>query len=82
VDRQRDDRFAEGKRGESDMAEKMRKLERQLEEAREENNKRVSDTAQFQQMKKMMQTQSSKIRELRRRLERYEPDSIKEDDDP
>jgi leucine zipper transcription factor-like protein 1 len=58
-------------------------LEKQLEEAKEENNKRVSETAQFQQMRKMMQSQSNKIRDLRRRLERYEPDAgdSKGDDD-
>lgn len=53
---------------------KLRHLEDELEVANEENAKRVSDTTQFQQMKKMMQSQSSKIRDLKRRLAKYEPD--------
>lgn len=67
--------LAEGKYNEESSGEQIRRLERLLEEAKEENNKRVSETAQFQQMRKMMQSQSSKIRDLRRRLERYEPDA-------
>ena len=55
-------------------------LEKSLEEAKEENNKRINETSQFQQMRKLMQSQSAKIRDLRKRLERYEPDSVKEDD--
>ena len=56
-------------------------LERALEEAKEENSKRVAETSQFQQMRKMMQSQSAKIRDLRKRLQKYEPDACKEDDD-
>ncbi len=58
-----------------------RDLERALEEAKEENAKRISDTTQFQQMRKLMQSQSAKIRDLRKRLQKYEPDAVKEDDD-
>eukprot|EP01031_Cornospumella_fuschlensis_P036848 gene36848-44698_t len=58
-----------------------RELERALEQAKEESSKRVSETAQFQQMRKMMQSQAAKIRDLRRRLQHYEPDAVKEDDD-
>lgn len=56
-------------------------LERALEEAKEQNAKRVADTTQFQQMRRMMQTQSAKIRDLRKRLQQYEPEAVKEDDD-
>lgn len=84
TERSATDRFADSKRSQdaqsySHSAE-MRRLQNELEEARAENSKRVSDTAQFQQMRKMMQNQSSKLRDLRRRLERYEPDACKEDD--
>jgi hypothetical protein len=41
----------------------------------------VAETSQFVQMRKIMQTQSGTIRDLRRRLEKYEPDSVKEDDE-
>ena len=64
----------------SNSRNQLRSLERSLEEAKEENNKRINETSQFQQMRKLMQSQSAKIRDLRRRLERYEPDSVKEDD--
>ena len=37
--------------------------------------------SQFQQMRKLMQSQSMKIRDLCRRLEKYEPNCVKEDDD-
>lgn len=60
---------------------KLRSLEHALEEAKEEGTKRVAETSQFQQMKKLMQSQSNKIRELRRRLQQYEPDTGKEEDD-
>jgi hypothetical protein len=43
--------------------------------------RRVAETSQFVQMRKIMQTQSGTIRDLRRRLEKYEPDSVKEDND-
>eukprot|EP01039_Chlorochromonas_danica_P002428 gene2428-2661_t len=56
-------------------------LERALEEAKEQNAKRVADTTQFQQMRRMMQAQSAKIRDLRKRLQLYEPEAVKEDDD-
>ena len=59
----------------------MERLAASLNEAKEENNKRVSETTQFQQMKRLMQSQSAKIRQLRERLARYEPDDTKEDDD-
>lgn len=59
----------------------LKELEHALEEAKDENNRRVSDTTQFQQMRKLMQTQSNTIKELRRRLQKYEPDGTKEEDD-
>eukprot|EP01038_Epipyxis_sp_PR26KG_P009452 gene9452-12736_t len=71
--------IAEGK---SEDVAMMRELEYALEGAKEENTKRVAETTQFQQMRKLMQSQSEKIRDLRMRLQRYEPDdSLKEEDD-
>ena len=57
----------------------IRRLQEELDEARLEGTKRVQETAQFQQMRVMMQNQSTKLREVRRRLERYEPDACKEE---
>ncbi len=72
---------AEGKRQEDahDKAQ-LRRLEQALDEAKEENSKRVSETSQFQQMRKVMQSQSTKIRDLRKRLDKYEPDTDDVDD--
>lgn len=56
-------------------------LERALEEAKEQNSKRVAETAQFQQMRKIMQSQSAKLKDLRKRLQRWEPEAVKEDDE-
>ena len=67
--------------GDADMEGNMRDLERSLEEAKEENNKRINETSQFQQMRKLMQSQSANIRDLRKRLQKYEPDACKEEDD-
>lgn len=79
--RSKDDSKADAMlRADANAAHQMQNLEDQLAEAKEEGSKRVSDTTQFQQMRKMMQQQSSQIRDLRRRLQRYEPDNCKEDD--
>ena len=74
----------EGKRNEesnNNDNQRIKKLENDLKISEEENNRRVADTSQYKQMKNLMQTQSGKIRDLKRRLDRYEPDSVKEDDD-
>ena len=63
-----------------ELEEKMERLQESLDEAKEENSKRISETTQFQQMKKLMQSQSDKIKQLRARLSKYEPDDCKEDD--
>jgi len=72
---------AEGKQrdeeGDASSSSRVRQLEAELREAREENEKRVSDTAQFQQMKKLMQSQAQNLTDMRRRLLRYEPDDAK-----
>jgi hypothetical protein len=54
-------------------------LERALADAKEENAKKVTETAQFVQMKKVMQSQAKHIRDLKSRLQRYEPDDTAEE---
>lgn len=49
----------------SSMQSRVRLLEEELEEEREANQKRVADTPQFQQMKKMMANQNKKMKDLR-----------------
>jgi chromosome segregation ATPase len=53
------------KGGNDNLQRRIQRLEEELDEEREVNQKRVADTPQFIQMKKMMQTQSQKIRDLR-----------------
>ena len=53
------------KGGNDSLQKKIQRLEDELDEEKEMNQKRVADTPQFQQMKKMMQSQNEKIRELR-----------------
>jgi hypothetical protein len=73
---------AEGKRREdSEDKAQLKDLEAALEEAKEENSKRIAETSQFQQMRKLMQSQNTKIRDLRRRLDKYEPDAKDDEGD-
>lgn len=53
------------KGGNDNLQRRVQRLEEELDEEREANQKRVADTPQFLQMKKMMQSQNEKIRELR-----------------
>eukprot|EP01041_Mallomonas_annulata_P000069 gene69-81_t len=57
------------------------KLEEEVKRAKEEGAKRLSETTQFTQMRSLMKTQNDKIKSLRRKLARYEPDDTKEEDD-
>jgi hypothetical protein len=66
-------KLAIARRSKAEGKESEEALEEALREAKEENDKRVRDTNQFLTMKKLMQSQASNIRELRRRLEQYEP---------
>jgi len=59
----------------------VRQLERSLEEAKEEGSRRVSESPQFRQMQTLMRNQSAKMRDLRTRLNHYEPENLKEQDD-
>jgi len=48
---------------------------------RMEAKKRISKSKQFQQMKKLLQHKNDQLRELRARLEKYEPDEVDDDGD-
>jgi len=47
---------------------------------KEEANRKVAETTQYQQMRRMMQSQAQTIKDLRRRLQKYGPDACKEED--
>ena len=61
-------------------SEEVRHLQGELMNAKEEGNKKVKETNQFRNMQKIMQSQASQIKELRRQLQKYEPDLCKEED--
>jgi len=74
--------LADSKQHDDEMEKlQLKELEHALEDAKDENTKRVSETTQFQQMRKLMQSQSNTIKDLRRRLQKYEPDGVKEEDE-
>lgn len=79
---QKAERNAESKHSaDSSSRSTILELERQLEEAKRECTLRVSETTQFRQMQKEMRNQNIKIRDLRSKLQHYEPESLKEQDD-
>ncbi|OWZ10565.1 hypothetical protein PHMEG_00016575 [Phytophthora megakarya] len=55
--------------------ERVEELERQTEEARQH----ISQTSQFLSMKRMVTTKNQQLQDLRRRLQRYEPDYAEDD---
>lgn len=61
--------------------ERIRELEHQLEIALEETTKRVGETSQFRGMRDMVQKKNNTIRDLMRRLDKYEPDNSKFDEE-
>ncbi|RLN94901.1 hypothetical protein BBJ28_00009918 [Nothophytophthora sp. Chile5] len=56
-------------------SDRVQELEQQVEDARQH----VAQTTQFQNMKRMVNTKNEKLRDLRRRLQRYEPDFADDD---
>ncbi|KUF93288.1 Sterol 3-beta-glucosyltransferase [Phytophthora nicotianae] len=70
-------------------AKELRKLQRKLEQANdrveelekqvEDGRQHVAQTAQFQSMKRMVTTKNQQLQDLRRRLQRYEPDYAEDD---
>lgn len=70
-------------------AKELRRLQRKLEQANErveelekqveDGRQHVAQTPQFQAMKRMVTTKNDQLRELRHRLQRYEPDYAEDD---
>lgn len=52
-----------------------------LQQAEEENSTRLSSSKQVQQMRRMLNEKNDVIRDLRNRLEKYEPDTLRADDE-
>jgi len=56
-------------------------LKHQLQEAEDENQTRLNQSKQVQQLRKLMSQKNDQIQDLRRRLDKYEPDTLGADDD-
>ena len=68
---------------ESSSAELQRALSdarQQISELEADMEAKLTSSKQFQQMKTMMSQKSQKVNDLRRRLQKYEPDALAEDD--
>ena len=68
---------------ESSSAELQRALSdarQQISELEADMEAKLTSSKQFQQMKTMMSQKSQKVNDLRRRLQKYEPDALEEDD--
>jgi hypothetical protein len=74
--------LAEGKNFETEKNKgKIERLENELMDAKSETNKKVSETTQFQQMMKLMKSQAVTIKELRKKLQVYEPEKESQEED-
>ncbi|KAL6755414.1 hypothetical protein V8C86DRAFT_3137777 [Haematococcus lacustris] len=60
----------------ADNQEKLKESEVQLHQAQSTLEGKLQESTQFQQMKKMMQAKSQEVVELRKRLLKYEPQSV------
>ena len=65
--------------GKSDEGEDVNQLKEEIRMLKEENEKRFQNSEQYQRMKNMMLGKSEQIRELRQRLEKYEPQDMRGD---
>lgn len=59
----------------ADTKHEILRLQDELERTQEELTKKFSETAQYKNMKQMLQNKNEQIKELRSRLKKYEPDS-------
>lgn len=72
--------FAERTKETVDLMRKVESLKLSLQEAEEENNTRLNQSKQVQQLRKLMNQKNDQIQDLRRRLEKYEPDTLGADE--
>ena len=63
----------------SNNGDNVGRLEEEIRVLKEENEKRFQNSDQYLRMKNMMLGKSEQIRELRKRLEKYEPEDMRGD---
>lgn len=67
-----------------ELSRELASLQSRLDEESEQSQKKLSESRQFMQLKKMLSSKTEQVQELRRRLRRYEPaegDAKLDDDD-
>jgi hypothetical protein len=63
-----------------ELAEAKNSVSKLAEDAKD-HDKAILQTRQFQQMKKMLATKNTQLVDLRKRLQRYEPDEAEMEDE-
>ena len=64
----------------SELQRALSDARQQISELEADMEAKLTSSKQFQQMKTMMSQKSQKVNDLRRRLQKYEPDALEEDD--
>ena len=64
----------------SELQRALSDARQQISELEADMEAKLTSSKQFQQMKSMMSQKSQKVNDLRRRLQKYEPDALEEDD--
>ena len=64
----------------SELQRALSDARQQISELEADMEAKLTSSKQFQQMKTMMSQKSQKVNALRRRLQKYEPDALAEDD--
>ena len=64
----------------SELQRALSDARQQISELEADMEAKLTSSKQFQQMKTMMSQKSRKVNDLRRRLQKYEPDALAEDD--
>ena len=64
----------------SELQRALSDARQQISELEADMEAKLTSSKQFQQMKTMMSQKSQKVNDLRRRLQKYEPDALAEDD--
>ena len=64
----------------SELQRALSDARQQISELEADMEAKLTSSKQFPQMKTMMSQKSQKVNDLRRRLQKYEPDALAEDD--
>lgn len=63
-----------------EVVRKLKAAKRRIKYLNNEMDKRLADSKQFKQLKKLMQQKNTDLMDVRERLAKYEPDALDEED--